>query len=530
MNAYYRSVCLCLCLFGASNQASASSAYIGIHSIDGLGRAYAGEVAVAETASATSKNPSLILSLDEGINVAVGAAMVISRFDARVDKHPFIQENEYRKDMEANNFGPNYIPLPGIHLAVNKGDWGLGFSVSSYQGGLLNYDDTEFGITELGDDTYALTANFQFDFAYKLADWLHVGAGVDYGYGKANVERAYGFLADNRFLNLLSPLIKVVAFLQENNYPYINGALPNLQSFDNPKNMLANFRGKTSAFGYHVGLNLIPTEDLNIGLTYRSRMKYKFEGRYYSDLPVLPKLYTYGTNSERIPASARVGQPAMAEVGINYKLTPKFDLHGGIFWQQWSDLQALKVMNERTNKPFVVKELKHEDNLRYSIGGGYQLHPRFKVRFGFSLDKSAVKEENASLTFPSSDRYWLSTGFNFLIDEKSSIDFGISYARNKTVRSKEVGLIVEALDNIKDDITVRELFELADIDVIKFRENIVPILNSFGVPVPNIPDAILDKRINSEDIMRPEIYKDLESDVSISAKLVFVGLQYNRKF
>lgn len=522
MNIFSRSACLCLFFLGISQQSFASSAYIGIHSVDGLGRSYAGEVAVSESASATSKNPSLILSLDEGIHVAVGSALVLSRFDARVDKHPFIQQNEKRTDMDANNFGPNYIPLPGTHLAVNKGQWGFGFSVSSYHGGLLNYDDTEFGIRELGDDTYALTANFQFDLAYKLTDQFHIGAGIDYGYGKANVERAYGFAADNRFLNLLSPILDIVGFLQESGITIANEALPNLKSFDDTNSMLVNFRGKTSAFGYHIGANYIPTDRLNVGFMYRSKVKYKFEGRYYSDLPTLPDLYTYGTDSQRHSAYTNVGQPAMAEIGANFALTSKLDIHGGIFWQQWSDLQELKIIDKKTDKPYVVKELKHQDNLRYSLGGAYQLTPKFKVRFGFSLDKSAVKEEHVSLTFPSSDRYWFSTGFNFLLDEKSSIDFGISYARNKTVTSKEVGLIVKAIDDLEDTMTVNDMIKLLRIDLSKVKVN--------GVTLPALPAGIANKKVNLNDILKPEIYDQLESETSISAKLIFVGLQYNRAF
>lgn len=522
MNTFSRNMGLCLFFLSTSHQVSASSAYIGIHSVDGLGRSYAGEVAVAETASATSKNPALILSLKEGISVSVGGAMVISRFDARVDKHPFIEDNEKRSDMDANNFGPNYIPLPGTHLTVNKGNWGFGFSVSSYHGGLLNYDNTDFGVTELGDDTYALTANFQFDLAYKLTDKLHIGAGIDYGYGKANVERAYGFLADNRFLDLLSPLLDIVGFGQESGITILKEALPNLQSFDDPNSMLVNARGKASTFGYHLGLNYIPTERLNIGLIYRSKMDYRFEGRYYSDLPVLPDLYTYGTNGERIPAYTDVPQPAIAEIGANFKLTPKLDIHGGVFWQQWSDLQKLKIINKRTGKPFVDKDLIHKDNLRYSLGGGYQLTPKFKVRFGFSLDKSAVSEEHVSLNFPSSDRYWFSTGFNFILDEKSSVDFGISYARNKTVTSREVGLVVRAIDDLPDTATVDELLKILRIDLSKVEYN--------GIKLPALPPGIANRVIDLNAILKPEIYDELESEVSISAKLIFFGLQYNRTF
>lgn len=521
MIAHSRNIGFCLLLLGAPSSVFASSAYIGIHSVDGLGRAYAGEVAVAETASATSKNPALILSLD-GVQISAGAAMVLSKFDAQVNKHPFINENEKRADMDAENFGPNYIPLPGIHMTVNRGNWGFGFSVSSYHGGLLNYDDTDFGITELGDDTYALTANVQFDFAYKLTDSLHIGAGIDYGYGKANVERAYGFVADARFLDLLSPIIDIAGYGQEIGIAILNQALPDLTSFDEPNNQLANFRGSTRAFGYHIGLNYIPTESLNIGLTYRSKMDYRFEGRYYSDLPVLPDLYTYGTGSKRHAAYADVGQPAMAEIGANFKVTPKLDVHGGIFWQQWSDLQQLKIINKDTGKKFVEKDLIHQDNLRYSVGGAYQVTPKFKVRLGFSLDQSAVAEKHASLTFPSSDRYWFSTGFNYLLDEKSSIDFAVSYAQNKNVTSREVGLIVEALDDIEDTMTVSQLLNLLRIDLSKVKFN--------GLSLPPLPPGVLNREVNVDELLKSGIYTDLESETAISVKMLFVGLQYNRKF
>lgn len=512
MNTAKRAVFYSLLFLALSPSLYASSAYIGVHSVDGLGRSYAGEVSVAETASATSKNPALILSL-EGTQIAAGSALVLSRFDATVNKHPFIEANENRGDMQAKNFGPNYLPLPSFHLTVNKGNWGYGLSSSSYHAGLLNYDKTNFGIRELGDDTYIITANLQFDLAFKVTEKLDFGFGIDYGYGKANLERSYGFVADNRFLNLLSPLLDVVGSLQEGNVHFLKNILPNFQSFDSPNSMLLHFRGSASAFGYHLGLNYKLSERFNLGASYRSKMKYKLKGTYYSDLPNLPLVYSYGTDSERRPAFSYLNQAPIAEVGATFKFTPKLHLHGGVFWQQWSDFQELRATDSKTKHVFVVKELKHKDHFRYSVGGAYQLTERFKLRLGFSLDKSAASKKDVSLTFPSSDRYWYSAGFNYQLSSVSSIDVGFAYAKNKKATAREVGLVVKAIDGLPDKMTVNEL--------IRYLEVKLPI---------TLPKNIGEREVDLNNILKPEIYDDLESETEISAKLMFFGLQYNRRF
>lgn len=494
----------------AGEVALASSAYIGVHSIDGLGRAFSGETAIVESASAISKNPALIMELPEGSHLAAGTGIVISDWNAKVKSHPFIQESEDQSDLNADNFGPNYLPLPGLHYAKNLGDWGYGVSISSYHGGLLDYEDTGFGIRELGDDTYALTANFQFDLAYRVNPKLNIGAGLDFGYGIAHVERKFGFVGDDRFLNFVAPVINLVGQLQQDGNQFAVDNFPNFKSFLNPEDQLATFRGDAYTFGWHVGLSYEPTERLRLGLSYRSSMDYEFEGDYYSDLPELPQVYSYGTGSDVRKTTVQLGQPAMADAGVFYQLNDKWDIHFGLFWQQWSELQELNLKDAKTGETYVQKDMKHQDNFKYSIGATHHYNDKMKFRFGFALDKSAVKKEDATLLFPSSDRYWYTAGLNYKLNETSDLDFAIAYAKNKSIEIRERGLIAEALDELPDVETVGWVLDAFDINLdLGTFENI------------NFP---------IRQILQPGIYEDSTSVTDFDATLLFLGIQYNKTF
>ncbi len=50
---------------------------------------------------------------------------------------------------------------------------------------------------------------------------------------------------------------------------------------------------------------------------------------------------------------------------------------------------------------------------------------------------TSAQDKITSFSVPDSDRQWLSAGFTYHIDEKSNIDFGLTYLMGKDVKVNE---------------------------------------------------------------------------------------------
>ncbi len=62
-------------------------------------------------------------------------------------------------------------------------------------------------------------------------------------------------------------------------------------------------------------------------------------------------------------------------------------------------------------------------------------------------DTSAQQKNNTSISVPDSARNWLSGGFSYHLDSKSTIDFGLTYLIGKDVSAEEsnpLGMSVQA--------------------------------------------------------------------------------------
>ncbi|NMU30223.1 aromatic hydrocarbon degradation protein, partial [Vibrio parahaemolyticus] len=78
------STAVALSLLGATGMANAAGFQLAEYSATGLGRAYAGEAAMADNASAQWRNPAMLTYL-EGTQVSVGAIYVNPNIDIEGD-------------------------------------------------------------------------------------------------------------------------------------------------------------------------------------------------------------------------------------------------------------------------------------------------------------------------------------------------------------------------------------------------------------------------------------------------------------
>jgi len=242
--------------------------------------------------------------------------------------------------------------------------------------------------------------------AFKVNEFLSVGAGIDYMYGRATLES--------------TPWNPALAGLQ-------NGNVFNLK-----------LKGSGDAWGYNFGLLLKPTENLRIGANYRSPFTLRVKDGDVTLSNINPGVGATFAGASGSKASATLSMPATFALGASYtmgKLTVNADADW-TFWhsysslpidfaaaaladkndpKNWKDVCALRVGAEyRVTDPLALRvgfvydptpapastvgpELPDATRINYMVGAGYKVGPWTIDVAGMYIDKFDRTENNLSL-------------------------------------------------------------------------------------------------------------------------------------
>ncbi len=228
--------------------------------------------------------------------------------------------------------------------------------------------------------------------AYKVNDWLSVGAGVRAQYFKVRYFSAIG----------PSPV------------------------FPSPFAPSAGLEGDSWGIGYSLGATLTPAAGTSIGLGFRSAVQQDIDGEFqYAGVPI----------------KSRVVLPEMLSLGISQQVTDAFSVHGTVEWTNWSRLGSPRVYNELTGTLLTASPtlpLEYKDGWFFSVGGEYRIDPAWAVRAGVGYEISPIEVENRSPRLPDSDRIWLSLGATYNWSEQLSFD--VAYSHLFTVGNTDIDI------------------------------------------------------------------------------------------
>ncbi len=173
--------------------------------------------------------------------------------------------------------------------------------------------------------------------------------------------------------------------------------------------------GNDIGFGYNLGAMFQLTPLTRLGLTYRSKVDLKVNGRL--EMP-----------GNTVRASVPVELPDTASVAISHMVNDRLQLLGDFTWTGWSSIPAL-VVNSRASGSILSNErLNLKDSYRAGLGAQYQYSDKFQLRTGIAYDRSPTRSAtDRTVRLPDSNRIWLALGFNQKINKKTSIDVGYAH-------------------------------------------------------------------------------------------------------
>ncbi len=276
------------------------------------------------------------------------------------------------------------VPAGYASWQVNPNLW-LGFSLNSPFGLSVSFPELWAGRDYAANKTSLKSYNFTPSLAYKINDWISVGAGVQIQYAKATLNRGY---------TLVPPAVPAVTFGD------------------------TTLEGNGWSYGFTLGATLSPTPTTTIGIGYRSGLDQKIDG----DLTLTGPLAPFSNPN----VSTTLKLPDMVSLGIRQKVGPQWTLLGTVEWTNWSRIGTSNVNTMVLGTPVQI-HFNYDDGWFFALGAEYQWTPQLAVRGGIGYEKSPITDAVRIPLLPDNDRIWLSAGATYHLTPALSFDLAYSH-------------------------------------------------------------------------------------------------------
>lgn len=347
-------------------------------SATGLGRAFAGEAAIADNASVLSRNVAAMTRFDK---IALSGGTIYVSPDVNIEGKTtglLTHADATARDIAAAAWVPNaYLIIP-----LNE-QWRLGFSATSYYGLGVKMPDN-YSAGHFGNVSDIKTMDLGTSLAYRINDMWSVGAGISAIKGEGEV----------------------------------GGTFPS-------RNLIAkHLQGDGWAWGWNVGALLELSKQTRIGLSYRHDVNLRLSGDAIIGTPSGQELKDTG--------SLDLPLPSTAELAAVHQLTDNLAIHGSMNWTNWSKFVQLEADLDNMSNMH-IKDEHWEDSWRYAIGMTYQLTPQWQLRSGVAYDASPVPADRRTISIPDADRLWYSLGMGYQFTPNLTVDLGLTLIDGKKV-------------------------------------------------------------------------------------------------
>lgn len=278
-----------------------------------------------------------------------------------------------------------FIPASYTSWQLNDRFW-IGMSFNSPTGLSVGFANKAWVGAAYGQSSTLQTYNAAPSVAWKVNDWLSVGAGIQIQYARANLT------SFNGVAGAASPNLFVIS-------------------------------GDGWGWGFTAGATFTPTSTTQIGVGYRSRIDQDISG----------SLMGSGGLTTAGPVQTTLRLPDMISVGLRQGLGAGWTLLATFEWTNWSRIGTATVLQSSgaaalgsTGTPIALP-FNYEDGFFYAGGLEYAISPTWTVRAGFAFEQSPIVDLVRTPRLPDNDRYWYSVGATNKLTDRIVFDLGYSF-------------------------------------------------------------------------------------------------------
>ncbi len=259
--------------------AHASGFQLAEYSATGLGRAYAGEAAIADNASAQWRNPALLTYL-QGTQISAGAVYVNPNVDVEGTVAGAIstRSNDYANDAVVPNLYVSHQFNDQLFLGAA---FGTNYGMITDLGG-------DFAASHFGNKAKVETIEANLNLGYQLTKAISLGGGLRYTTGEGHFGGSLGGTT------------------------------------------LKYMEGDDTALGWQIGTAWQVNSNHRIGIAYKSAVDLTLAGHAQG--------LAYGGT---LPGSMDITLPATAELATFHQLNERWAVHTSFNWTNWSTFDKL---------------------------------------------------------------------------------------------------------------------------------------------------------------------------------------------
>lgn len=358
-----------------------------------LGTAFAGAGSAADTPATTFDNPAGLTQLP-GTQVYGGGSLIAPSFTFHgTATNAFGQPISGASDRDGGN--PAFVPYGYVTDQVSDAI-SVGLALTS-PFGLATYYGPNFVGRYQADKTELTTIDINPNIAWKVTDWLSLGAGFSANdataeFASAINSPAVGFAALGRVLPLPDGLFRLRS---ENDW----------------------------AFGYNFGALITVDPSTRIGLTYRSRIQHDFSGTADIAVP-FPLSLSPALGSG--PASAKLVLPDTAAISVTHVFSPQWTGYADLRWTDWSVFRSLNVYRT-TGQPISLTPEHYRNTGFVSLGASYAVSDAVTLRGGLGFDATPTTNRYRTARVPDSDRFLVAGGASWRFTSSTTLDAAYSH-------------------------------------------------------------------------------------------------------
>ncbi|WP_254869410.1 OmpP1/FadL family transporter [Thalassospira lucentensis] len=347
------------------------------------GSSFAGMSTSSADASTIFFNPANIGQFDQS-TYSVGGSLIMPKSTVRnasanAPLGQDVSRSDYG-DMAQDAFVPNAHAVWKLTDNLN-----MGISLTSPWGLVTDYED-DFAGRFFGTTSSIKTANVKPALAYRFDNGLALGAGLQIQYMDARLARAV-----------------------------ITGAGTEAAS---------DVTGDDVAMGWSAGMNWEVVPGTRIGASYTSDVTHHLRG----DIK-FGSTAAYNDQS----AKAKVTTPEFVTFGIAQDLGEKWTIMADAQWTNWTSLTNLtfnyggNISNLGTPVTSTSEYYNWSSAWFGTLGARYQYDENWAFTGGIAYDQTPVKTEHRSVRLPDSNRYWVSLGTSYKVNDWADVSLGYTH-------------------------------------------------------------------------------------------------------
>lgn len=362
----------------------------------------AGAPAAVHDSSTVFYNPAGMPFLPGGeAMAAAGVIFPSGRFTNAGSRDP--AGNPLRGGTEVHS-DPFILPTLFAAYPVSPDVW-LGLSIAQPFGQGTEYDDGWVGRYH-SIKAHMMTADISPNVAWRVAQWLSVGGGLDFQYARVKQTSAIDFGA------------VCIASL---------GPAPCAGLGLTPQAADGRLRVTTDdwGFGFNLGAMLQPADGTRLGIAYRSRIIQNLRGDADFTVPAAAAPLTSTGAFRDTSASAALNMPESIALGLRQELDRQWALLAAVKWTRWSRIDTVAIAFDNPAQPTIVQTRDWHDTYRFAVGFDYAWSETLTLSSGVAYEQGSVSTAFRTADLPDSDRVVLGLGARMRVGD--ALSFGLSY-------------------------------------------------------------------------------------------------------